>query len=74
MTVDKLEVCLGMVTHGLGYAIISSYLPLPESLYRRPISLEGQQVKNRTWLLYRHNIESSPVMQSFIHILKSTPL
>ena len=60
-----------MVTHGLGYAIISSYLPLPDSLYRRPITLEGQPVKNRTWLLYRYNLQSSPMMQSFINILKS---
>ena len=74
MTVDKLEVCLGMVTHGLGYAIISSYLPLPESLYRRPITLDGHTIKNRTLLLYRHNLQTSPVMQSFIHILKGHQL
>ncbi|MDR3433147.1 MAG: LysR family transcriptional regulator [Rouxiella aceris] len=71
MTVDKLEVCLGMVTHGLGYAIVASYLPLPEKLYRRAITLEGKAVKNQTWLLYRQQIAANPMMQSFIHILQS---
>jgi len=70
MEVDKLEVCLAMVEHGLGYAIVASYLPLAEHLYRRPITVDGKTVKNRTWLLHRHNLDTSPVMQPFIHLMQ----
>ncbi|NDL65198.1 LysR family transcriptional regulator [Acerihabitans arboris] len=69
MTVDKLEVCLAMVNQGLGYAIISSYLPLPDALYRLPISVDGQAVTNKTWLLHRHACEASPMTQPFIQML-----
>jgi DNA-binding transcriptional LysR family regulator len=71
MEVDKLEVCLAMVEHGLGYAIVATYLPLAEHLYRRPISVDGQTVKNRTWLLHRHTLNASPVMQAFIHLMQT---
>jgi len=71
MEVDKLEVCLAMVEHGLGYAIVATYLPLAEHLYRRPISVDGQTVKNCTWLLHRHTLNESPVMQAFIHLMQT---
>ncbi|WP_413736169.1 LysR family transcriptional regulator [Sodalis sp. RH21] len=74
MTVDKLEVCLAMVNHGLGYAIISSYLPLPETLYRLPISVDGQAVKNKTWLLYRHACDHAPMVLPFITMLNERAL
>ncbi|WP_413727384.1 LysR family transcriptional regulator [Sodalis sp. RH19] len=69
MTVDKLEVCLAMVNHGLGYAIISSYLPLPDSLFRLPITVDGQAVKNRTWLLHRQACDTSALTLPFIQML-----
>lgn len=71
MQVDKLEVCLAMVEHGLGYAIVATYLPLAEHLYRRPISVDGQTVKNCTWLLHRHTLNDSPMMQAFIHLMQT---
>ncbi|WP_099707616.1 MULTISPECIES: LysR family transcriptional regulator [unclassified Erwinia] len=54
MQVDKLEVCLAMVARGLGYAIISSYQPLPAQLIRTPVWVGGETIKSRTWLLWRH--------------------
>lgn len=71
MEVDKLEVCMAMVEHGLGYAIVATYLPLPEHFYRRPINVDGATVKNRTWLLHRHNLNATPYMQAFIHLLQT---
>lgn len=71
MEVDKLEVCMAMVEHGLGYAIVATYLPLPEHFYRRPVSVDGTTVKNRTWLLHRHNLNATPYMQAFIHLLQT---
>lgn len=66
MTVDKLEVCLAMVTRGLGYAIVSSYLAFDERLFRVPIAIDGQPVKNRTWLLYRHTSTDASVILPFV--------
>ena len=69
MTVDKLEVCLAMVNQGLGYAIVSSYLPLSDDWYRLPISVGGQAVTNKTWLLYRHGDDNAPMVLPFITLL-----
>ncbi len=68
MQVDKLEVCLAMVLHGLGYAIISGYQPLPDSLYCQPLSLEGTDSDSYTWLLYRHQSEENSVLHSFLEL------
>lgn len=65
MSVDKLEVCLAMVERGLGYAIVSSYQPLAEELFRVPIAVGGETVKSRTWLLYRHASSDAAVTLSF---------
>ncbi|TKI04603.1 LysR family transcriptional regulator [Martelella alba] len=73
MTVDKLEVCLAMVTHGLGYAIVSSYLALDERLSCIPLDFEGQPVKNRTWLLYRHAGADAPVILPFVELFDEAP-
>lgn len=69
MTVDKLEVCLAMVNQGLGYAIISSYLPLPDALFRLPIHVDGLAVTNKTWLLYRNARDASALTLPFIQML-----
>ncbi|WP_213992396.1 LysR family transcriptional regulator [Sodalis sp. dw_96] len=66
MTVDKLEVCQAMVAHGLGYAIVSSYLAFDDRLYRIPVTIDGQPLKNRTWLLYRHISADASVMLPFV--------
>ncbi|WP_067710134.1 LysR family transcriptional regulator [Erwinia sp. ErVv1] len=68
MRVDKLEVCLAMVEQGLGYAIISSYRPLPDTLCRMPIVVAGEPVKSRTWLLYRHASTEAPVILPFVEL------
>lgn len=68
MQVDKLEVCLAMVVHGLGYAIISGYQTLPESLFCQPLSLEGNDSDSYTWLLYRQQGLLNPAQRSFIEL------
>ncbi|WP_034911398.1 LysR family transcriptional regulator [Erwinia sp. 9145] len=68
MRVDKLEVCLAMVEKGLGYAIVSSYQPLPASLARTPIVFNGAAVKSRTWLLYRHTGVDAAVTLPFVDL------
>lgn len=70
MTVDKLEVCLAMVRRGLGYAIVSSYLPLEETLFHLPVSVAGETVKNRTWLLYRHASSDTSVTLPFVEMFE----
>lgn len=66
MQVDKLEVCLAMVERGLGYAIVSSYQPLSPHLWRMPIAVAGEQIKSRTWLLYRRADAEASVTLPFI--------
>lgn len=68
MSVDKLEVCLAMVERGLGYAIVSSYQPLAEELFRMPIAVGGEAVKSRTWLLYRHASSDAAVALPFVEM------
>lgn len=68
MSVDKLEVCLAMVGRGLGYAIVSSYQPLAEELFRVPIAVGGETVKSRTWLLYRHASSDAAVTLPFVEM------
>lgn len=68
MQVDKLEVCLAMVEHGLGYAIVSSYQPLSEHLHRQPISVAGEALKSRTWLLYHHDSRDASVILPFVEM------
>lgn len=65
MQVDKLEVCLAMVERGLGYAIVSSYQPLPAHLWCQPISVAGEALKSRTWLLWHHASADASVIQPF---------
>ncbi|WP_158785241.1 LysR family transcriptional regulator [Pantoea sp. BAV 3049] len=68
MSVDKLEVCLAMVERGMGYAIVSSYQPLAESLFRTPIVVGNEPVKSRTWLLYRHASADAAVTLPFVEL------
>lgn len=68
MSVDKLEVCLAMVEKGMGYAIVSSYQPLAESLFRTPIVVGSEPVKSRTWLLYRHASADAAVTLPFVEL------
>lgn len=70
MTVDKMEVCLEMVKHGLGYAILSDYLPFDAALHPWPIVDERQQpLVNHTWLLYRLNALHTPRLAQMIRLL-----
>lgn len=68
MNVDKLEVCLAMVERGMGYAIVSSYQPLAESLFRVPLFVGDEPVKSRTWLLYRHASADAAVTLPFVEL------
>lgn len=68
MQVDKLEVCLAMVERGLGYAIVSSYQPLPEGICRQPIRVAGEALKSRTWLLYHHASTEASVILPFVEM------
>ncbi|WP_410014583.1 LysR family transcriptional regulator [Sodalis sp. C49] len=72
MTVDKLEVCLEMVKHGLGYAILSNYLPFDAALHPCPIFDEDNKpITNHTWLLYRHHALHTPRLARFIQLLSA---
>ncbi|MDI9223964.1 LysR family transcriptional regulator [Pantoea sp. EA-12] len=68
MQVDKLEVCLAMVERGLGYAIVSSYQPLPDGICRQPIRVAGEALKSRTWLLYHHASTEASVILPFVEM------
>jgi len=72
MTVDKIEICMAMVRHGLGYAIVSSIaLDDDDRLHRYPITHpDGQQITNKTWLLYRTQSERLPLLEQLIAMLK----
>lgn len=73
MTVDKLEVCLAMVARGLGYAIVANYPALNDRLWRVPIQIAGETVKNRTWLLYRHASADAGVTHPFVEMFEDGP-
>lgn len=74
MTVDKMEICLEMVRHGLGYAMLSDYLPFEDSLHPRLMLDEHRApILNHTWLLYRHNVAQAPRLARFIQLLAPLP-
>ncbi|OLO08367.1 hypothetical protein BTW08_07470 [Salinicola sp. MH3R3-1] len=72
MSVDKIEACMAMVRHGLGYTIVSSIaLQETDRLFRYPIvQADGQQLTNKTWLLYRKQSERLPLVEKLIDMLK----
>ena len=58
MQVAKLENCLQMVRHGLGYALVPQrILREEEELQSMPlIDKEGKPILRKTWMLYHISI------------------
>lgn len=70
MTVDKIEICMELVKHGLGYALVANYLDFPPELHSQVLpDADGYPLPNHTWLLYRHSALVTPRLAHFIELL-----
>ncbi|QTF06775.1 LysR family transcriptional regulator [Brenneria izadpanahii] len=74
MTVDKIEICLELVKHGLGFALLADYLDFPPELHPQLLhDADGRALDNHTWLLYRHSAVFSPRLAHFIDLFSEEP-
>ena len=72
MKVDSYETCTEMVKNQLGYAIVPSVFVKPEDgLYCTDlITLDGQAITRKTWMLYRRTSLHLNVVDRFVEYLK----
>lgn len=69
MTVDKIEICMELVKHGLGYALLANYLDFPPDLHSQVLlDVDGAPLPNHSWLLYRNNALIPPRLAHFIRL------
>ncbi|MDU4959533.1 MAG: LysR family transcriptional regulator [Sporomusaceae bacterium] len=73
MKVDKIDTCLQMVLHGLGWTILPEiWLKSHPGLFRLPMfRKDGSPIKRRTWLLYRRESLGRTAVKAFIDQLLS---
>lgn len=71
MKVDKIDTCLQMVLHGLGWTILPEiWLKGQPALFRQPMfRQDGTPIKRRTWLLYRQEVLERSAVKAFIEYL-----
>jgi len=74
MEVDSIETCKEMVRNGLGYAIIPRFcLKEYDSFHTIDIKYKnGQVLVRNTWVIYKNASATQPLVQKFVHFLKST--
>lgn len=72
MEVGKIETCIEMVVHGLGYAIIPSICIKPnDKLHTINLaSKKGEEILRNSWLVYRDSELQFPVVNTFVEFFK----
>lgn len=76
ITVDSIEACLQMVSHGLGWCIVPSvHIANRRSLFSCPVTWpDGHITMRKTILLYRYESLSHPANKAFVdYILREYP-
>lgn len=69
MTVDKIEIGMELVKHGLGYALLANYLDFPPDLHVQVLlDADGYPLPNHSWLLYRNSALIPPRLAHFIKL------
>ena len=72
MQVAKLENCLQMVRHGLGYALVPKrILREEEELQSLPlIDKEGKPILRKTWMIYNDVSKELPIVRLFVDFVR----
>jgi DNA-binding transcriptional LysR family regulator len=76
MEVDKMETCIEMVIHGLGYAILPNIvIRNDENLFRLQLKTKrGEAMVRRSWLIYRKKSLEIPLLKAFVDFVKNSDL
>ena len=71
MKVDKIDTCIQMVLHGLGWTILPEiWLKNQPSLYNKPMFWKnGTPITRKTWILYRKEALERSAVKTFINHL-----
>ncbi|MCI1857537.1 MAG: LysR family transcriptional regulator [Sporolactobacillus sp.] len=72
ITVDQIETCKQMATHGIGYAVLPSIsLTANDRVHRIPlIDKQGNPFRRENWLLYDENALKLKQVQAFIDLAR----
>lgn len=70
METDRSDTCKQMVLNGLGYSILPEIcIQKEEPLYSIPLTVNGQYVTRKTWLIYRDTALELKHVKAFIDFL-----
>ena len=73
MQVAKLENCMQMVRHGLGYAMLPARILQNEpEIYKIPLyDKDGKPLLRKTWMLYNDIGKELPIVRLFVEFVKA---